>query len=147
MKLQNDILTLQVLCRNTSMRCHTFWGGYFVACQRCVICSTPRLSYYPTWVTFADRLWSLLSSWGWCYPVCRRTYQRFFHRLFAPSTHLTCSFLRVSRHFKHFSPGKICAACLSWQFNKNRSQHALSKKSMIIKKKKKMKKGARPKSG
>lgn len=58
----------------------------------------------------------------------------------------TCSFLRVSRHFKRFSPGKICAACLSGQFNKNRSQHAVSKKSIIIIFLKN-ERGARPKSG
>lgn len=44
-----------------------------VACQRCVTCNTQRL-YWPTWVTFADRPWSLSFSSGWSYPASALTY-------------------------------------------------------------------------
>lgn len=96
MKLQNDILTLRVHCRNTSIRCHSFSRWSF--CRMSALCDLQYTAVVllpnvgdlrrPTVVAPAQ-LRLVLSRLSFTDRVrCRRTYQRLFCRLFAPSTHL-----------------------------------------------------------
>lgn len=125
--IQHYISTLQSRSSKTRRRVGTVRRWVFC----CVTRNRTAVYCFPTWVTFADRLWSPLSSRGWCRPVwesrCRASLSVPDSAECLARRH-TCSFLRVSRHCKRFSPGESFAPQLTAQQNRN----SLSKRVFII---------------